>query len=186
MSHYQYRYKYEYQYGYTNHEIRYENVFSLACKNGHLEIAKWLLENNSMLYQSIKYEDICNRACKEGYIEILQLIMEMKTNIKTAELTHYFWLACLNGHIEIAKYLYQMNPFITLTYITDEQKINQISRDGYSQIIHWLCDIMPPICTYYSHLSEQKKHRDHIILYLYHSNKYQVLSSHILKYIFTK
>jgi ankyrin repeat protein len=169
----------------SKNKKRYINAFSLACINNHIEIAKFLLNVDSTIYHSIKYEMydyICEIACENGDIDILQLIMEIKTNIGTSELTDYFWSACLNNHLDVAKYIYYKNPSMSFGENMGYNIDKLYYEYGYLDILNWFDDIIPGSPD--TNLSEHKKYMKYITIQLYFSKSTRFLSSHILTYIF--
>jgi ankyrin repeat protein len=190
-----YEYKFYYKYGFKiNYDIRYDNAFSLSCKNGHINIATWLMELESTIIQSVIYEDICNYACEQGNIDIIQLIIKMNKNMKLSEISQYFWLACLHGHIDIAICLHQVNPSIGF-YYDDISTLEELSNRGHTLITNWLHDIMPYIKyvqyqmygdDYESDSSEleYKQYMEQILYYLDQTNKNPILSPNVIKHIF--
>jgi FOG: Ankyrin repeat len=74
----------------------------LACENGHLEVAKFLVEKGANIHAS--YDLALQWACKNGHLEVTKFLVEKGANIHV----YNDWalkLACSKNHLEVAKFL---------------------------------------------------------------------------------
>ena len=81
-----------------------------ACRYGHFEIVKLLLNDNRIDINQAKNDGATPFyiACQEGHVEIVKLLLNDKSvdiNKVTNEGTTPFYIACCKGHIEVVKLL---------------------------------------------------------------------------------
>ena len=73
-----------------------KEAFILACRQGHLNIARYLLEVNP----SIREEEAFISACHGGHIDVVRYLLEIKPTINISDNNESaFRGACYNGHI---------------------------------------------------------------------------------------
>lgn len=124
-------------YGSTSSCFNSELPFRLCCKNGKLEVAKWL---DSLGVNIHVADDICFRmACSNGHPEVAKwLVSKGNVNIEYSNgciIDDIFILSCYNGHLEIAQWLYLIENFDkheSLIYFPS------ICENGHLEIIKWL------------------------------------------------
>jgi len=84
--------------------------FYIACKNGHIEIVKLLLNDNRVDITKTQSKEATPLwiACQEGQIEVVKLLLNdprVDINKATNRSETPFYIACQEGHIEIVKYM---------------------------------------------------------------------------------
>ena len=123
----------------------YNNLFIFLCKNGNIEIAKFLFQIKPDINISINEEEIFRQACKNGNIEIAKFLFQIKPDINISiNEEEIFKQACYNGNIEIAKWLLQIKPDINIS-INDEHIFRWVCYNGHLDIAKWLLQIKPDI-----------------------------------------
>jgi len=102
-----------------------EYGFQLACYNGHLEVIKYLMEQEDKPNIHAYNETGFRWACENGRLEVVKYLMEQddKPNIHAGN-EEGFQSACYNGHLEAVRYL---------VTICDEYEI--VMNDG--KLISW-------------------------------------------------
>ena len=119
--------------------------FKVACANGHIHIARWLLKEIPEIDVSIDCEDPLRYACREGHIEIVKWLYEINPNMDVSVCFFQpFTNSCNNGHIEIAKWLYETFPEIR-EMIKNSDGVFDIFKysviynyTNYPEIVNWL------------------------------------------------
>jgi hypothetical protein len=124
------------------HSLSYP--FRKACKNGHLETAKILLEihnnylNEKDIYKHmlidfhIKNNSGFRKACRNGHLDVAMWLYSLddKPNIHQ-ENDFAFREACKNGHINVAQWLYSLD---------DKPNIHQENDFAFREACKGACD----------------------------------------------
>jgi len=132
---------------YNNYRIiKNKNNFAFCwcCRNGYLEMAKWLLEVKPDI--NIAEEDyFCFlEACCNGHIEVVKWLLDIIKNDIFDSLYEYgFSMACCAGHLEMAKFLYNIKQIIIKPIYEDS--FYYACENGHLEVAKWLLDIFPTI-----------------------------------------
>lgn len=121
-------------------------AFIKASKEGHLEIVKYLRELG-VSDKSINKSFI--KASKEGHLEIVKFLSELNIiDIFDEEYHEYgygaFELACINNHLEVAKFIYYDIMKEDKRYV--DLSLNEAVMSSYSNpvdCINFLCRMSP-------------------------------------------
>lgn len=111
----------------------YEKTFQLLCKNGHIDIAQWLIEKKPTIDIVANNDLAYEQACYNGYLNLAQWLLAIKpiTVVLIHEADYVFQSICQNGRacsalelqsnsqLHIIKWLFKMNPTITILYINN-------------------------------------------------------------------
>lgn len=136
------------------------NGFTMACLRDKLDVAKWLLEIDSVKTLSgidtfntfafvCKYKKFHNKYDNTHFdpLPILKWLLEIKPDINiSANNEQAFYNACYNGSLEIAKWLLEIKPDINISI--DNDYIFRNSCNGIytnESTIKWLLEIKPDI-----------------------------------------
>jgi hypothetical protein len=98
----------------------------MTCKNGHLEVAKWLYQLYTDIY---------------GNVNTLAQIYPMYTRINISALNWSFQETCIQGHFEMAKWVYSLKPFVIFT----NETFRQACSNGHLDVAKWLLQVKPDI-----------------------------------------
>lgn len=85
-----------------------QTALMIACKEGHFEIVKLLLEKEANVNHQSNYGwTALMLACEKGNIKIVKLLLEKKAqiNLKNIEKSTALMIACEKNHMEIVKLL---------------------------------------------------------------------------------
>ena len=121
---------------------RNDEAFCWACYNGHLEVAKWLLEVKPDI--NISNECTFRTACSKGHLEVAKWLLEKKSDINAKYAFIYF---------EVAKWLLGKKPDINISANNDEAFIFSCIY-GYLEVVKWLQTLNPDI--YYVEIANNK------------------------------
>ena len=98
----------------------FKKAFCNTCINGHLEIAKWLLEIKPDINVSIDDEQLFYNTCINGHLKVAKWLLKIKPDINISINDEYtFSNTCENGHLKVAKWLLEIKPDINIS-INDE------------------------------------------------------------------
>jgi predicted Fe-S protein YdhL (DUF1289 family) len=123
-------------------------AFCEACKNGHLEVAQWLLQVSQERGQVIdileQRDAVFASACKNGHLELAQWLLQVSKekgqdiNISARNNLAFRW-ACERTRLEVAKWLATLKPEYEIlnedrpewscNVLTDPEAIAQKIRD---------------------------------------------------------
>ena len=79
-----------------------ESAFRWTCRNGQLEVAKWLLTQGIDIHAD--NEVAFRYACYNGHLEVAKWLLTQGVHIH-ADDEGAFRYACYNGYLEVAKWL---------------------------------------------------------------------------------
>lgn len=100
----------------------YEMAFRVACYNGHLDVAEWLLQVKPDINISALSDDAFRFSCIYGHLNVAKWLLQIKPDIDiTAVSGSAFNGACSRRHLNVAKWLASLNP--------DYQIINEDEPD---------------------------------------------------------
>ena len=80
------------------------NSIIWACRNGHLEVLRFLTETYGADVQ-IDDNRLIQDACENGYLAVVKYLIEACGVNVQANHNSAFFCACTNGHLEVVKYL---------------------------------------------------------------------------------
>jgi hypothetical protein len=104
-------------------------AFTGACKNNHMEIAKWFI---TILPADADYITYFNRALSYGRLELMLFIIDFMPDFDVSDDQHnIFELARSYKHYHISKWLCSVKPDI---YTIDSQGIPQCNKEKYKII----------------------------------------------------
>jgi ankyrin repeat protein len=135
---------------YLNHEYYFtsKDILYYACKTGHLEIVRWILDYDKSLKLSDIYKGFVY-ACSNN----IKIVMELFHYITHPEneknmdkiLDEAFDFACFNNNLKIAKYLLGYKPNINIS-LDNFKLICENKNQKNEELIEWLTEIIknPP------------------------------------------
>lgn len=103
--------QYMHEYNYSILDLN--DAFILACRYGHLNLCKYLLQYNGNIKISAKEDEAFCSACENGHFEIAIWLLRLKPNINImAQNNRPFKLSQHNEHNDIATWLIRLQPEI--------------------------------------------------------------------------
>jgi len=115
--------------------------FVVACRNGHINIAKWIIKN----YLNLEYDTLnegFKEACKNGHLNIVKWIKDIFLEINYNTLNKAFREACKHGHLSIVKWLTENWPNIDHRAL-DDYAFCQACGHGHIETAKWLIKNWP-------------------------------------------
>lgn len=120
-----------------NRERDMESYFIYTCKNGYLEVAKWILFLKPITYNYIDYNHLFQSVCYNGHIEILKWLLLLNPNIKiSANGEMAFYKSCQKGHLHIVEWLLSIRPDIDISFEND-RAFKIACQNGHIGIATW-------------------------------------------------
>lgn len=128
------------------------DIFSLICEKGHLEMAKWSYDmsrfnNRKLINIHHKHDRVFRNSCLNGHIEMAQWLYKScelydrkLINIHSNE-EYVFRHSCKNGHLEMAQWLYQLsksNHKIINIHSNNDFAFRNSCRYGHLKTMKWL------------------------------------------------
>ena len=130
-----------------------DSPFGISCKNGHLHIAKWLMEisNNAKQKITININCVFGWSCYYGKFDIVKWLIDLsnkddyyKINIHDDD-EFAFKFSCNNGHFDIAKWLIELSNkdgYKKININTDDDFAFRFSCEkGHFDIAKWLIEL---------------------------------------------
>lgn len=105
---------------------------TIACRYGHVEMVKLLLDNGADV--KLKNNEALIAACRYGHIEIVKLLIDKKADPKTE---NAFFSACRNGHFDIVKLLLKHGAPLNAR---NGYALTTASWNGHLEIVKFLLD----------------------------------------------
>ena len=121
-----------------------DNAFEKACENGHLEIAEWLLQLDLNPDVQVEEEFISKEgSVSEENLKLAICLYKSNPNIDIHENDgNAFKSACINGHLEPAKWLYQLDSNIDI-HANNEYIFRHVCDLGHLELAMWLLKLDP-------------------------------------------
>ena len=118
--------------------------FINACANGHLEVAKSLVDNFSSTLNVSAQDDYAFRdACLNGHFEVAKWLVHINPSVNVSACDNYaFRYACLNGHLKVAKWLIAIKPSIDISAVNNHA-FKMVCICGRLEVAKWLVQIRP-------------------------------------------
>jgi ankyrin repeat protein len=112
-----------------------EDWFQSACRNGHLEVVKYLVSLGVDIHVWEEYG--FRWACMNGHLEVVKYLVSLGVNIHTME-EWGFRLACQNGHLEVVKYLVSLGVDI---HAMEEWGFRSACENGHLEVVKYLVSL---------------------------------------------
>ena len=128
---------------------KYSRQLRSLCELGHLDLAKWLFQNqpNKYILSILKYDIMFKDACNKGDLEVAKWILQIKQDVFPDVLDNRhnaFKTACTSNKLDIAKWIFQMNPEIDVSFNNNYPFVLS-GLNGNIDFAEWLLQIKPEI-----------------------------------------
>lgn len=136
--------------------IPFQQLFTITCSFGHLDVVKWLFEINQLFFASKSLPIYCNitlpeilkhsftNSCISGHLNVCKWLLEkmdiyhLQCNIQTV-----FSETCCNGKIKVAKWIWNLFAnYINVSF--SSVKIARIAViNKHRKMFKWILSIYP-------------------------------------------
>ena len=119
--------------------IREKSLIPRLCERGHVDIITWLHDVTTNL--NIDYYVILLMACETGKLVIAQWAYKMDRYMTIYEEDfnyNAFYISCRGGHVDIVKWLTEIDPNIRSNTNTLTKSIIVACQNGYTEVVKWL------------------------------------------------
>ena len=131
-----------------NLQNKHSQLFMSACKNDMVSYINYTRTKYPKLRKSIifceKFNDTFIACCSLGYLEMSQLLFSIGLIKKTMKQCIFvsFTRACQHGHLEMAKWLYQIIDFEKkYLHMNHDSVFRFACANGHIKIVKWLLTI---------------------------------------------
>jgi hypothetical protein len=141
------------KYYYKNNEDRINKALIYSCKNGQLEITRWILDiYPEISNNNLNNENLFRTSCEKGYLEFAKWLLEkypainIYASVEDSFQNKYnaFTESCKNGHLEMTIFLHNLD----CNKIFDEYKniaFFNCCENGKLEVAQWLLSNYPLI-----------------------------------------
>ena len=127
-----------------------EYPFRFACYNGHIDVAKWLInigkQTNEIINIHAKEEYAFIKSCSKGHLELAKWLYDYAISIGSpiqVDISNSmaFRYCCQNGHKDVAEWLLQIIPNIDVS-CDDNYAFKWSSTNGHLEMAQWLLGLI--------------------------------------------
>lgn len=116
---------------------REPTVFQRVCKNGHLEVAKWLHRlGNTHLQTDTDDGSLFHIACEQGHLELAKWMFSTGEVKSQDDEGAAFAMACAAGHADVAMWLLTVHCWRPPDY---DWTFNTTTMDGQLHVLNVFC-----------------------------------------------
>lgn len=116
-----------------------EESFNWCCSNGHLDLAKWMLEVSPGLVNRPSWS--LGIVCQYGHLDILQWLLTIYPITGGGGL---FFTSCVFGNLDIAKYLLELDSNFLNAAMPVLDIFVIVCENGHLAVARWLWELLPP------------------------------------------
>jgi len=128
-------------------------LFSIACMNGRIDVAKWALSINPgidlvLFSESNEFKKLCYDAAscsymkKNNLLELIQWLLRQNIFMDTSFIDReYFLRACQCGNLDFAKWFMQMNPDFDVCF-NENEAFEEAYHSGNFELVKWLFEMI--------------------------------------------
>ena len=126
---------------YWNDDYTNTNVFQWSCRNGHLEVAKWLVETFDDIDVHVDDEYVFRWSCYNGQLEVVKWLIETfdDINVHIKNDDAFRW-SCKNDQLEVVKWLIETFDDINI-HVWDDYAFEWSCTRGHLGVSKWLIAI---------------------------------------------
>ena len=134
----------------TDISLLNNDVFIEACKNDNIELIKKIYQLKDWIFNIKDETDIYTEedalcfCCRNGYLNVVKYICSTNTVDIHEKKEEPFTLACQCNHLDIAKFLYDIDPSIDI-YVDSCNPFALACKFNNLEVVKWLIDIEPSV-----------------------------------------
>lgn len=150
-------------------------AFRLSCKNGHLEVAKWLHSVGADVHACNDYSFIWS--CAYGHLEVAQWLYSLgaPVNRYSSCACAFIW-SCEDGHIDVAQWLHSIST-TSNGHAMNDKAFRKSCKYGHIEVSQWLLDIDPCFAKRLQCVINTEYNIGEILTILSHHGKLHVIDS---------
>ncbi len=123
----------------------FNNAFKNACKNGHLHVAEWLIQNKPNHNITSLINSTFLTSCENNNLQIAKWLFELNydidIDISFLNESIFRW-ACYRGSLEFIKWLLQIKPNINISAL-DNWAFKACCENNHIKVAKWFCTLKP-------------------------------------------
>ena len=111
--------------------------FRLACWEGDLKLAKYLLLENPKINISSRNDFAFKYACWHGHLDVVKWLLTIKPNINVVKNEYQAFISsCSNGKLDVVKFLLGITPKMNSSLFYSA--IKHSLHNGHLEVAKWL------------------------------------------------
>jgi hypothetical protein len=125
---------------------RYHQAFRLSCRNGHLEVAQWLVEAFGLTAADVcaDYNAALRLSCQNGRLEVARWLVEafgLTAEDVRADDNAALRYSCARGHLGVARWLVEAFGLTAADARANDYHALRIScASGHFEVARWLVE----------------------------------------------
>ena len=123
-----------------------EQYLKIACKNNHVDIAKWLIKICPYSFSQKYYSDIFYDVCCDGFLKLAKCLFANNSHMCFYNNKHNLLeLVCKYGHCHIVQWIFEIKPSMSKNFTIMNNSFIKSCAYGHLKLAMWLMHVYPDV-----------------------------------------